>query len=198
MKLSLVRHGETEENREEIIQGQTLGSLSEKGREQAIKVALRLKYEKFDHVYVSDLQRAIDTAKEILRFHNGTAASFDARLREQNLGVFEGRPFSSLREEILAQRIDYIRFKPSGGESVEELDQRVRAFYRSILERHLGESVLLVTHGGVIITMLLHILGWGLSRYREVLPENTALSVIDIGPEGKMPIVRLLNSIDHL
>ena len=197
LKLFMVRHGETIENHQEIIQGQTLGSLSEKGKHQAIKVALRLKSERFDCIYVSDLKRAIDTSEEILRYHNGVPVFYDSRLREQNFGFFEGRSIGFLRDEIRQKKTDFIHFEPPGGESVLDLSRRTSDFYESIVEKHSNERVLLVTHGGVIITMFLHIFNWSFSRYREVLPENTAVSVIDIDSKGT-PIIRLQNSVEHL
>lgn len=198
MRLFLVRHGETKENRDGIIQGQTYGELSKLGRLQAIKIALRLKEEKFDHVYVSDLRRAVDTAQEILRFHNGVPVSFHKELREQNLGLLEGKPINSLMEEIKRQEVDFLSFIPPDGESVREMNRRVCGFYRSILEKHKDHKILVVTHGGVIILMLLHIFGWDISRYSELVPQNTALSVIDIhSGEGRHHVI-LLNSVDHL
>ena len=65
MRLILTRHGETEDNVKEILQGQAGGKLTAKGIEQAKKLALRLKKEKIDKIYVSDLKRAVDTAKEL-------------------------------------------------------------------------------------------------------------------------------------
>ena len=65
MKLIITRHGETEENKAGIIQGHLPGHLSEAGIEQAKKVAFRLKDEKINFIYSSDLDRAADTAKEI-------------------------------------------------------------------------------------------------------------------------------------
>ncbi len=197
MKLFMVRHGETVENSKEIIQGHTLGRLSKKGRQQAVKVAHRLKSEKFDCVYVSDLQRAVDTSREILRFHNGVQVFYDPRIREQNLGVYEGKSIASLREDIKRKKTDFIHYVPSGGESVEELSGRTGNFYQSILEKHPDKTVLLITHGGVIITMLLYIFKWDFSRYREVLPENTAVSMIDIDSKGTPKLLQM-NSTEHL
>ncbi len=72
MKLILVRHGQTHENVAKIIQGQSQGRLTAQGREQAQKVGLRLKDEKISIAYVSDLERAKQTAKEILKYHSET------------------------------------------------------------------------------------------------------------------------------
>jgi probable phosphoglycerate mutase len=90
MKIILTRHGETIENRMGIAQGHLPGKLTEKGIGQAKKLALRLKDEKFDAIYSSDLARAADTAKEIIKFHPNVNAHFVKELRERNIGEFEG------------------------------------------------------------------------------------------------------------
>ena len=69
MRIILVRHGETEDNKKRIIQGHLPGKLSDKGIEQARKVANRLKNEKVDYIFSSDLDRAKSTAEEIAKFH---------------------------------------------------------------------------------------------------------------------------------
>ncbi len=85
MNIILVRHGESIANFKDISQGKgddwADTSLSEKGKEQALKVAERLKSEKIDVIYSSDLKRAVQTAKEINKFHN-VKIKIDPRLRD--------------------------------------------------------------------------------------------------------------------
>jgi len=68
MKLILVRHGETIDNKKRLVQGHRQGELSDVGKEQAKKVAERLKDEKIDYIFSSDLRRAADTAKVIAKY----------------------------------------------------------------------------------------------------------------------------------
>ncbi len=82
MKLILTRHGETIENKEGSLQGHLPGRLSETGKEQARKLALRLKDEKIDAIYSSDLVRTVDTAREIAKHHNSIPLHFVPKLRE--------------------------------------------------------------------------------------------------------------------
>lgn len=72
MRLILVRHGETFENYHKITQGQLNTKLTQKGFEQIKKAAQRLKNEKIDIAFSSDLDRAVNTCDEILRFHKNT------------------------------------------------------------------------------------------------------------------------------
>ncbi|MEJ2267962.1 MAG: histidine phosphatase family protein [Nanoarchaeota archaeon] len=83
MKLIIVRHGETEENLKKIWQGHLQGKLTKKGIEQAKKLANRLKDEKLDVIFSSDLDRASDTAKEIAKFHSEVPIYLVEDLRER-------------------------------------------------------------------------------------------------------------------
>jgi broad specificity phosphatase PhoE len=91
MKLILTRHGETEENKLGIMQGHMPGKLSGLGIEQAKRLALRLKEERIDFIYSSDLARASDTAKAIAKYHPNTPIEFVEELRERDLGEFQGK-----------------------------------------------------------------------------------------------------------
>jgi len=82
MRIILTRHGQTEENLQGILQGHLQGKLSQLGKEQARKLALRLKDEKIDYIYSSDLARAADTAKEIAKYHPDTPIKFVKDMRE--------------------------------------------------------------------------------------------------------------------
>ena len=95
MRLIITRHGETEENQAGILQGHLPGKLSVLGIEQARKVALRLKDEKIDLIFSSDLARASDTAKEIAKFHPNVPVKFVKDLRERNYGEFQGKKEST-------------------------------------------------------------------------------------------------------
>ena len=140
--LLIARHGETDWNREGRWQGWADPPLNETGRAQARRLADELRETSFDAVYASDLRRAFETA-EILAAPHGVAVVADAGLREIDIGSWSGLT----RPEIEA------RF-PNGerpdGETHEQHGTRVRAAVVRIARRHLGERILLVTHGGTI------------------------------------------------
>lgn len=196
MKLIIVRHGETEENVKRIIQGQTHGTLSKKGQEQARKVGEHLKNEKIDVIYVSDLKRTIDTAAEIIKHHPDIEVIYEPRIRERNLGIFEGKHFTKLHEHVKNSGIDYFEFKPEKGESIPEANNRIIEFYNEIIEKHSGGTVLIVSHGGTIAALLLHILKKTRKDYKEYHPKNTAITVIEINENGNK--IHKLNSTEHL
>lgn len=196
MKLILVRHGQTHENVAGIIQGQSVGRLNMVGKEQAKKVGIRLKDEKIDVAYVSDLERACDTAKEILKWHPKTKVVYTKELRERHRGVWEGK----LRKEILAQENEkgpYHLITPPGGESLEDAQKRIVLFYEKILKKHKRQTVLIVSHGGLLTPFYLYLFEKSFEEYKKYHPQNAAISIIEIS-EDRKHTVHLLNCVKHL
>jgi 2,3-bisphosphoglycerate-dependent phosphoglycerate mutase len=133
--LLLVRHGETDWNAEGRLQGHTDRPLNEHGRRQARELAARLAGEQVDAIYASDLVRARETA-EILGAQLGLPVAVDPDLREKNWGNWEG---------LTGDERAGVVFE---GESTELHRDRVMAAVHRIVERHRGERVVVVTHGG--------------------------------------------------
>ena len=147
----LVRHGETDWNSERRWQGHTDRPLNEVGREQARELAETLTDRAIDVVYSSDLVRAHETAL-IVAERLGLPVDVDAGLREVDVGDWSGR----VHTEIQGLDPDgYRRWQQggkgwAGGESYEEMGERVVAAVLRLAARHPGETVLIVTHGGSI------------------------------------------------
>lgn len=158
-RLFLVRHGETDWNREGRLQGSKDIPLNELGREQAAEAAGRLRnlvqgYDGLDFV-ASPMERARETM-EILRYRLGLppkAYRIDERLRELTFGTWEGFTWrevrKSEREQALARERDKWSFVPPEGESYRMLAERIRP----VLEALTGETVM-VSHGGVARAVL--------------------------------------------
>jgi 2,3-bisphosphoglycerate-dependent phosphoglycerate mutase len=151
--LWLVRHGESTWNALGLVQGQAEGpTLTEKGERQAAEAAIRLQEGGLGAIYTSDLERAQQTAA-FVESTLGLPAQCHRALRERCFGVFEGGPLNSLRSEdsgILGDRVVDASARPEGGESLDELYQRVGAFVEWLGDqRHVGD-VAVVTHGGTI------------------------------------------------
>ena len=96
--LYLLRHGQTEWNRDQRIQGHIDTALSETGWQQVRAVADRLRTHSFDHCYSSDLKRAHDTAQAVLAHHD-LELSYDQRLRERAFGQFQGLRMDEIEEQ---------------------------------------------------------------------------------------------------
>lgn len=143
----LVRHGETGWNKEFRVQGTTDIPLSEEGERQARELIPQLKEIKFDRVYTSVLRRAIQTAEialdgaEIpLHRHGG--------LNERRFGEYEGKTWAEIDAQYGEGALN--NRDPLGGETREEFELRVNGTLDEILANHLGETILIVTHGGTV------------------------------------------------
>lgn len=148
MKLVLVRHGETNENANGIIQGHRFGTLSQKGKNQVSEVAKKLSKEKFDIIYSSDLERCVDTAKAIHKFHKNTELILRTELREFGFGRLEG--LRAPRSNRFAKFGIKIPRRFFGAESLKNVRERLIPFINHIMVKHNSDTVLVVTHGGPI------------------------------------------------
>jgi len=153
-ELLLVRHGVTAWNRERRFQGQIDIPLDEEGLAQAACTGRRFAGWPLGAVYASDLARARQTAAPIAAA-SGHALRIDVRLRERDYGGFEGRTHEEIeRDDAQAWRRWRARepdFElPGGGESLRAFHARVEAVLRELALRHAGQSIAVVTHGGVL------------------------------------------------
>ena len=149
--LLLLRHGETDWNSEHRWQGHADRPLNDTGRAQAHELGEALAGRTVHAVYASDLLRARETA-EIVAARLELPVGLDAGLREVDVGDWAGRVVSEIeRENPEGFRLWQDGRKGwGGGESYEEMGERVIATVRRIAASHPEETVLLVTHGGSI------------------------------------------------
>lgn len=195
--LLLVRHGETEENARGEIQGQLDGRLTERGRRQIALLAERLRSERIDAAYSSDLSRARETALGILT-HHGCELVVDDLLRERSFGALEGKTIEVVREAVRASGLGYSSFTPSGGESLMTVRDRAIRFLHKISPRHSGHTVLVASHGGFNRAMLSYLLDHSIDETR-IDQANTCLNrlTVDISTRAVRG-VPLLNCTMHL
>jgi len=132
-KIILIRHGETEYNRQKKWQGWSDVPLNKAGRKQAQLLAHRLKHEVIDVLYTSDLKRAVETARAIAKSVNLQVIK-TKKLRERNIGILEGVNFQESVEKY-KDIFDGLfgshdeSFKGHGGESVKEVKQRIKELW---------------------------------------------------------------------
>lgn len=149
----LIRHAESAWNALGRWQGQADPSLSPRGREQAEELATRLAADRFDALVTSDLARARETADALARA-TGLVPRLDPRLRERDLGAWAGLTHAEIRarwpaEYARVQERD-LAIRPGGGESLRDVAQRSRAFFRDLAGEPPVARVAVVAHGGVI------------------------------------------------
>ena len=157
LELWLIRHGETDWNRERRIQGQQQNPLSALGVKQARRLGLRLEAETFDKVYSSDLRRALQTAQLAVP---DTDICQDKRLREISRGVLEGRTKEEMTEEetqlYKTMRQDPFNNCLPGGENFQDLNARVESWLGRLPREG---KVVAFAHGGTVHTSLHLLLG---------------------------------------
>jgi probable phosphoglycerate mutase len=158
-QIIIVRHGQTEWNIKGIRQGNLDSRLTEKGMAQAKALAQRLAREHFKALYSSDLGRAVQTAQEVASV-TGHEIITDPRLRERHLGIFQGLSGEEIKhkhpEEYKLHRSLGPDYVIPGGESVKQQVVRNITYLNEIGSKHLGETIVVVTHGGVISGLFRH------------------------------------------
>ncbi|XP_030644245.1 fructose-2,6-bisphosphatase TIGAR B [Chanos chanos] len=137
--LTIVRHGETPYNKDKLLQGQGIDCpLSATGLQQAEAAGQYLRDLHFTKAFVSDLQRAKQTAEIILRnnIHSSSLELVsDPLLRERGFGIAEGRPKDDLKNMANAAGQAFRDFTPPGGETMEQVKTRFRKFFKALLQQ---------------------------------------------------------------
>jgi len=178
MKLTITRHGETIENIKGILQGQMDGTLSQNGIQQAKKLAKRLKDEKIDYIFSSDLKRAVDTTKEILKYHPEIKPIYVKELREQDLGEIQGKN----RDEVNWDSDTLTTAnRAKNAETLKEFFDRVSSFLDKVIKEYNDKNVLLVCHGGVSKILIASLQGKNIEDLANVERiKNTSITTFEI------------------
>ncbi|MCQ2433561.1 MAG: histidine phosphatase family protein [Clostridia bacterium] len=170
-KLILIRHGQSCANLTHTFGGQDDLPLTDLGRTQADCAKEYLMNTHIDAVYASDLIRAFETAERIAEPHDLPVIP-EKNLREIYAGEWEGVPFDELPErypEDFGLWLSDIGLShPTGGESVAELQARIRGALEEIIAKHPGETVLIGTHATSIRVMMCHWMGKPLSEMKNI------------------------------
>jgi broad specificity phosphatase PhoE len=161
----IMRHGETEANVGQILMGRGDSPFTEAGRRHPVQVAEHLRDRRLSRVYVSPQARAQRTAALVLKTL-GRAISLETApaLAEIDAGEFEGLSFQQVRERVPRDAV-LGEFRYPGGESWGEVQERAVQFLTGLESRHNKDSVLLVTHAGVIAGLVAGYLGEPIERY---------------------------------
>ncbi|CAM5785581.1 histidine phosphatase family protein [Rhizobacter fulvus] len=148
-----IRHGETAWNVDGRIQGQLDVPLNETGRWQVHRLALAVAEEDIAAVYSSDLLRALETAQAVAR-GSGDPVVTDTGLRERGFGTFEGMSYAEINERWPDMGERWRRRDPTfgapGGETLNDFYARSIAAASRLAALHPGQTIALVSHGGVM------------------------------------------------
>ena len=192
MDMIFVRHGRAELNASGCFVGRTDCDMTDEGYKQIEEAKSLLGDAPFDGVYVSPLKRAIQTAEILYRDYK-----VDNRLCEMDFGVFEGLRYTEIEERypdyLKSWNEDYQKYRIPGGESLEDVFDRVEDFIKDIKKNH--ERVLAVTHGGVIRCALSLVFSSRDHFYRFQVDHG---SVSIIASDGDYSYIKAVNSRDRI
>ena len=195
-RVYLARHGETEENVQGLVQGQKHGRLTSRGRDQARLIAGALRNVHLASIYASDLARARDTAA-IISEELELPIKTDRRLRERNLGVFEGHPRADFFADQQLSGEPYTLYRPDIGETIVDMAERVEPLLRELVRRNAGQSVLIIGHGGINIVILDIVLPVALKELFKAGQENACINVFDLTADLEGAAISI-NDCTHL
>jgi probable phosphoglycerate mutase len=182
-RFCLVRHGETDWNVAGRLQGHTDIDLNKRGITQAAQMASALKAInlKFDVLYTSDLMRAANTANAIEKVFDIKAIA-EPSLRERHLGILQGVTTSEapLRDpELWKSHLSRdIHQDLQSGESIAQFAARIHAALEQIRQKHIGKTILLVSHGGALDMMYRLASNQALDAAKAVSVPNASLNWI--------------------
>ncbi|WP_346290650.1 histidine phosphatase family protein [Sphaerothrix gracilis] len=208
-RLLLVRHGETEWNRQKRFQGQIDIPLNENGIAQAEKAAEFLKSIRLDAAVTSPLLRPKATAEAILKHHPHLTLGLEDRLKEIGHGEWEGKLEAEIETGypgLLAQwqsAPETVQMPGEGGENLEQVWHRAIAGWQQIVADHSNASapvtVMVSAHDAVNKAILCHVVGLGPDHFWCFKQGNGAVSVIDY-PDGvdSQPVLSASNITTHL
>jgi broad specificity phosphatase PhoE len=204
MVFVIARHGQTEDNLHRVFQGQAGKGLNATGRDQAVRLAERLKNVRFDAIVSSDLERAVETARCV---SSASAVPVDVDvdrdLREVDLGAWTGLGATEIARAFPEEWAKWeagLDVRRGGGETYAELAERFERAIRRMAERHHEASarILVVSHGGAIRSWIGRILGLPSDTLRVLgSVHNAALSIVDCDSSGRFKLERY-NDVAHL
>lgn len=206
VRLLLVRHGETDWNRQTRFQGQIDVPLNDNGRRQASLCGEFLLDVAFDFAVSSSMQRPKETAEIILHNHKSISLELQDGLREISHGLWEGKLEKEIEQEFPGElhrwRTIPDEVQMPEGESLQQVWERSVATWQSIVQDALAKQLktgLVVAHDATNKTLLCHILGLSPKHFWNFRQGNGAVSVIDY-PFGieDLPVLQAMNITSHL
>ena len=182
MLLYIVRHGETEENARGVLQGRTPGKLNPTGIEQARLTGLALRNKGITAIHSSNLDRALDSAL-IISDIIGAVLVPEQNLQERNLGILEGKTWEGYFKAQADSGLSHTEYKPEGGESIIEMQERLKPVLEEITGQPQRGDLLIVGHGGSNTIILDMLLPMPLSEIWEKGQNNGCINILKVlGP----------------
>jgi len=199
VKIFLIRHGETDWNREQIFRGRIDVSLNEIGLAQARAVKVWLKDEKVDALYSSPLSRALETAR-ILSENRDCEVVKEEGVIDINFGKWQGLSHHRVKEEYKELYHTWLS-KPHtvtfpDGESLTQVRERSVKALERVIKDHSGKTLAVVSHRVINKVLLCNVLGLDLSRFWYITQDTCAINMFE-HRDGNY-YLSLLNDTCHL
>lgn len=198
-RIFLIRHGETEWNKQNRLQGNSDIQLSPEGIRQAELLAKHAPFQHVDAIYSSDLRRAVQTAEILAKKFNLPVQTMP-ELRETNFGDWEGVSMRILAYGAIKGFDKFFtapeRCHPPHGETFLEAQARVINGIRNIIANHENQEVIAVSHGSSIRLILSAVLDMPIHKMWAINQFNMALNILRVD-DGEFT-VELVNSTMHL
>lgn len=180
-----VRHGLTDYPVDRIYcDKQEDPRLNAKGLEQAKRTAALLKDVNVAAIYASPSARTCMTANEIALSH-GLDVSAAPVLREREFGEWDGLYFYDIKSRypdgFCAWKQAQAEYVPAGGESMFDVLSRLSPWVDALIQKHKGQTIVVVSHVGPIRALVCSAIGLGLERYRRLNVDNASVSCVDYG-----------------
>lgn len=196
MRLILTRHGQSDGNVKRTISGFSESALTDLGRKQATLLANRLADENIIAAFSSDLSRASDTAREVLKFHSKVRLEETTLLRERNFGIYEQQPLRHFLADLDSFNGTYWEFQPVNGETLPELEVRATDFLSQLTGSYAEKTILVCGHHS-INKMLLHcLLKRNQTDWMGFTQGNTCVNIIEVSSHTAREV--LMNCTAHL
>ena len=194
MKIYIIRHGETDANKNGVLQGASNWPLNEDGIKLAKITGEKMKDIKFDACFSSPLDRAKKTAELVLEYsENNIEIQCDDRIKEINMGIYEGKKILPGQLEVplikilLFKRNAYWAGRFKGGETARECSKRTQEFLKELSTKNY-ENVLVSTHGCAMRAMLNMLYENKKDFWQGRVPYNCAVNIVEVN-DGKMTLV---------
>ncbi len=183
----LVRHGEIQANVERLWHGSTDSDLTPEGQKQISQLGQHYsdKNHSISAIYTSPLKRTIKTAQAISQAR-GAQVEPIAELVEYGIGEWEGLSYETIATQhgffdSIAANQD---FKPRGGESVNQVAERVLGAFYSLVDKHRGEQIMLVGHGAAFAILMAELLDGASYPFHDHHMSNTGVSRLEVSAEN--------------
>ena len=179
LRLILVRHGQTDANLNRFLQGQSDGLLNATGLQQAEALGRHLKDFSIDHIISSTLRRAQETAAAIARYHHLDVKT-SILVKEWNCGLLDGVPAEVFRKKLQESETPLSAFRPEGGETLLEVQQRAVIFVNDLVANYQDQTVLVCSHGDFMRALMSVLRQTSVEETSEIYFDNASYTILEL------------------